>query len=225
MEFSKAEGAVNDGVPDGIREDLSDLETAEQRLNTLLLLNAEFDKLHQDEERANHSQGAAGMYNPVGSRNAFSILGLALGLLPPSGFFLRLVAEKGVDNGEGWVIGLFCLVVLASTLTGFLTGRLVGRIAAEVEEFSWPLMIAVLPFIGITWGILAGGAGGAFLFLIGAIPGAVIGAAVGCVALTAFTVVHRSLARGGEVERSHLIPLAFGVSGAIAAIFMGIPVS
>jgi hypothetical protein len=136
-----------------------------------------------------------------------------------------MLSGNGVREIELWLFLLFGLVVLGSSVCGFFTGKLVGKVVAEIEKFSWPLMIAVLPFIGITWGILAGGAGGAFVFVFGAIFGAVIGGAVGGFALTVFTVIHRLLGVNGEFEGGRLPPIAIGVSALAAAIILGFPVS
>jgi hypothetical protein len=196
----------------------SDLAAAERRLEALITLNAEFESENSGERRAPVSDLSA--YSKT-----YSFLGLSLGVIPSTAFFIRIFSESPGGRVEPWVFILFGLVVLGSSVCGYFTGKLVGRIVAEIETFSWPLMIALLPFIGVTWGILAGGAGGVFIFLFGAIPGAVIGGAVGAFAMTVFTILHRLLSVDGELRGGKLPPLAMGVSALAAALILGFPLS
>ena len=64
-------------------------------------------------------------------------------------------------------------------------------------------MILALPFLGLLWGIVSGGAGGIIVFIIGAFFGALLGGIVGSVALPAFTILHRSLKKGEMIELKH----------------------
>jgi hypothetical protein len=107
-------------------------------------------------------------------------------------------------------------------MVGFFSGRVIGRIAFELEKSSWSYMLSALPFIGMLWGILAGGAGGVIIFVVGAFFGAALGAAVGSVALPAFTVFHRLLKRGDELDRKHFLPIAFGITFIISAFILGL---
>ncbi|NNE98413.1 MAG: hypothetical protein HKN25_05255, partial [Pyrinomonadaceae bacterium] len=75
------------------------------------------------------------------------------------------------------------------------------------------------------WGVLSGGAGGLFIFLIGAVFGAMIGGMVGSVGLSAFAILHRILKRGDLMSRDLFYPLAFGVTFAICALILGLTVS
>ncbi len=83
-------------------------------------------------------------------------------------------------------------------------------------------MILALPFVGILWGILSGGAGGAVILLFGAIFGAILGGIVGSFALPVFTILHRLLKKGDQIERKHFLPLAFGITFIISAFMLGL---
>ncbi len=83
-------------------------------------------------------------------------------------------------------------------------------------------MLLVSPFVGMCWGILAGGAGGTIIFVVGALVGALLGAIVGALALPIFTVFHRLLKRGDQIEEKHFLPLAFGITLVISAFVLGL---
>lgn len=160
--------------------------------------------------------------NAVGYDRAFALLGASLGLLPPAAIFIK-AALNASSNEIGVFFLLTWLVTAGASATGYFTGKLVGRIVKELTEFSWPIFLLSLPFVGITWGILSGGVGGAFILLIGAIPGAVIGAAVGMAALPAFSLLHAALKDGEFIDKRKLYPAIFAVSGLIAALILGFP--
>lgn len=83
-------------------------------------------------------------------------------------------------------------------------------------------MLLALPFVGILWGILAGGAGGIIIFVVGAVFGAMLGAAVGSVALPVFAIFHRLLKTGEFIDRRQFLPLAFGITLIISAFILGL---
>ena len=83
-------------------------------------------------------------------------------------------------------------------------------------------MVLALPFVGILWGVIAGGAGGAIIFIVGAFFGALLGASVGGFALPFFVIFHRLFKSGDKIDRKHFLPLAFGVSFIISAFFLGL---
>ncbi len=65
-------------------------------------------------------------------------------------------------------------------------------------------------------------AGGTIIFVVGALVGALLGAIVGALALPIFTVFHRLLKRGDQIEEKHFLPLAFGTALAISAFVLGL---
>lgn len=91
-----------------------------------------------------------------------------------------------------------------------------------MENRSWNFMLSALPFIGILWGIITGGTGGIFIFLIGAVAGAVIAAMVGGIAVPAFAIFHRLLKKGEMIERNQFLPLALGITFIISAFILGL---
>lgn len=186
-------------------------EYAERRLTRLIALNEEFERSAREDESRNRT-----IVNGIDFERTYAFLGLCLGLLPPAAFFLRFVFE----GGNFAMLAIGSLVASFAALAGYFSGRTVGRVVRQLQDFSWPAMIAVLPFVGLLWGIVAGAAGGVFAFLFGAIPGAVIGGVVGFAALPVFAAIHRSVRVGEMIENRVLIPTAIGVAGAIAAAFL-----
>jgi hypothetical protein len=83
-------------------------------------------------------------------------------------------------------------------------------------------MVFALPFRGVLWGIITGGAGGIIVFFIGAFFGALLGSMVGSVALPAFTVFHRLLKKGDLMDARHFLPIGFGVTFIICALILGL---
>lgn len=163
------------------------------------------------------------MKRPLSTEKAFSYFGILLGTLPPATFFTRFLLDtNGFRNEEVWLIGVFAIVNLISSVVGYFSGKTISKIVRKLEKTSWTKMILALPFIGILWGILAGGAGGAVIFLIGAVFGAIIGAAVGSFALPVFTIFHRLLKKGEMIETKHFLPLAFGITFIICGFILGL---
>ena len=201
----------------------SDAELAKQRLDILLAANAETARQKSLFRSEREKTEAALMENPLSVEMTFAYFGLLLGAFPPLAMFIRFFAEKGMFRGEDfWIVGVLAIVNLITATVGFFSGKLVGRIVGELEKVSWSYMLFSLPFIGILWGTLTGGAGGAIIFVLGAFFGAALGAAVGAVALPAFTIFHRLLKRGDRFDRRHFLPLAFGITFIISAFILGL---
>ncbi|MCB1025086.1 MAG: hypothetical protein KDB79_11885, partial [Acidobacteria bacterium] len=120
-----------------------------------------------------------------------------------------------------WLVLLMLVVNLAAAAVGFFSGKVVGRIVFSLEKYPWPSMMFLMPFIGILWGMAAGGIAGLFIFVFGAIFGAVIGGAVGGVALPLFAAFHRMLKSGEMIERKVYLPVAFGITFVICAFILG----
>lgn len=200
-----------------------DDELARRRLDALLTINAETARektlFASEKERIE----ADLMKNPVSVERSFAYFGLLLGTFPPAAFFIRLLSDtRSLRAEDAWILGVVAIVILISSIVGFFSGKLIGKIVREFEKTSWTKMLLILPFIGILWGILSGGAGGIIIFVVGAVFGAAVGAAVGSFALPLFTVFHRILKRGDQIERKHFLPLAFGVAFIVSAFMLGL---
>jgi hypothetical protein len=159
----------------------------------------------------------------MSAEKTFAYFGLLLGTFPPLAIFIKFFSEKGIFRTEDfWVLGVIAIINLITAIVGYFSGKAVGKIVRELEKSSWSYMIFSLPFIGILWGIMAGGAGGIIIFVVGAFFGAVLGAMVGSVALPAFTIFHRLLKKGDQFESQHFLPLAFGIALVISAFILGL---
>jgi len=196
-------------------------ETALKNLSILLEINAENARekarFRSDKER----REAEALRRPLDPKKAFSYFGLMLGVLPPATIFTSFAVETDVLRNGVWVIGILLIMNLLSAVVGFFSGRWIGRMVAGLEKMSWTKMIVLLPFVGILWGFMAGGASGFVVFGFGAIFGAIIGGMVGAVALTAFGIFHRLLQRGRLIEAKHFLPLALGVTFCICSFILG----
>ena len=164
------------------------------------------------------------MRHPVSTEKAFAFFGLMLGSLPPAAIFFRILADKGLPNllDDLWIVPMLLITNVTAAIVGYFTGMKVATTVRYLHRLSLHRSMLLLPLIGILWGMAAGGAGGLFLFLIGALFGAVIGGTVGAVALPAFAVLHRSLKRGDVIELRQFLPLSFGITLTICAFILGL---
>jgi hypothetical protein len=160
------------------------------------------------------------MKNPLSPEETFAYFGLMLGTFPPLAFFLRCLFETAVF--AVWIVGIFLIITLITAVVGFFSGQFLAKVIRQAENFSWSGMILILPFIGLLWGIIVGGAGGAIVFIFGAIFGGVIGGIIGFIALPLFTIFHRLLKKGEMIENKHFFPVSFGVVFAISAFILGL---
>ena len=200
-----------------------ELYIAEKRLDSLLKLNKAFQRAVELSER--DRRPISGCFQlGMSSERIYSIFGLSLGVLPTVAIFGRFILAKlPIAPQDTWILLILLLCVAGTGSAGYVTGRLVGKIVREFENLPWLVMLPSLVFIGLLWGMIAGGAGGVFILIFGAIFGAAIGGAVGAVALPAFTVFHRSLKSGDHMDPGRALPLAIGIAGVIAAGFLGFP--
>lgn len=202
---------------------ISNDELTLQRLNALLAMNAENAREKSLFASEREKTEAELMKNPLSTEKSFSYFGVLLGTFPPAAFFLRFFSDtRAMRSEDAWILGVAAIVILISSTVGFFSGKLIGRIVRNFETMSWTKMILLLPFVGILWGIMSGGAGGVIIFVVGAIFGAFLGALVGSFALPAFTIFHRLLKRGDQIERKHFLPLAFGITFIISAFILGL---
>ena len=200
-----------------------DDELTRQRLDVLLKINAETlrekEMFADDRERLE----AELMAHPISTEKAFSYFGALLGALPPLALLTRFMLDtKGIRGEDAWLIGVFAIVNVVSAVVGYFSGRLIAKMVKNLEKSSWTTMILALPFVGIILGMMSGGAGGAVILLFGAIFGAIIGGMVGSFALPVFTIFHRLLKKGDQIERKHFLPLAFGITFIISAFMLGL---
>ncbi len=163
------------------------------------------------------------MSNPLSVEKSFSYFGLMLGSILPASIILKVVIDNGNLSGEdlGFLM-LFAVANVGSAIAGYFSGKNIGKIIFELEKTSWHRMLLIVPFVGILWGLISGGAGGLFLFVIGALFGGILGGMVGGIALPAFTVLHRILKRGDKIESKYFYPIGFGITFTISALIFGL---
>lgn len=200
-----------------------DDQSTKERLDLLVSANREYS--HQEEIfRSDEEKLEADlMKNPLTNEQAFSYFGFLLGLFPPAAIFAKFIIESGGlrNNEDFWVIFLLMLVNTVSAVVGFYSGKIIGKLVLALENQTWHKMMLTLPFLGFLWGIISGGIGGVFLFIVGAVFGGMIGGAVGAVALPVFTVFHRILKRGDKIEFNLFTPIALGITLIISALILG----
>lgn len=196
---------------------------ARERLERLLAVNAETAREKSLFRSEQEKTAAELMKNPLSAEQAFAYFGLLLGTFAPLAMFIRFFSEKGIFRPEdAWILGVVAVINLISATVGYFSGKFIGRIVAELEKSSWINMLLALPFVGIFWGILAGGAGGIIVFGFGAIFGAALGALVGAFALPVFTILHRLLKIGDCLDRRDFLPTAFGIAFVVSAFILGL---
>ena len=200
----------------------SEFADIQERLDILLEANEQIARQKAMFKNEREWLEAEAMRRPVNTEKAYSYLGLMLGTLPPASLFIRVAIGSRVLQSDGaWFVIVLLFVNAASAAAGFFSGKFIGRAARQIETYRWWAMLAVAPLLGILWGMIAGGAGGLIIFLIGAFFGALIGGIVGAVALPIFAVFHRVLKRGDVIEYSHFLPLALGITLTICSFILG----
>jgi hypothetical protein len=205
--------------------DFANISNQSERLTEILNANAEIanDKLlyHNSLEKAEHDL----MKNPITNEKAFAKLGLLLGTFPPMLLFGNFLYEVTLRPPTNPVLPVLFLIFVnvVCAIAGYYSGKkIISQLVRKVENFSWLSMILLMPLIGILWGTITGGIGGLLIFIVGAIPGAIIASMVGSTALTTFTIFHRLLKRGDSIEQKHFLPLAFGITATICAFILGL---
>jgi len=223
MEYGNTQVANRQINPASIADLDGTNEFVRQRLDLLLQANAEITREKSTFFSEREKLEALMMKNPLSIDKTFAYLGLLLGTFPPAALFTRLFIDARIFRGEDvWILGIVAIVILISALTGYFSGKFIGNVVFELEKLSWSKMLTTLPFVGILWGIMAGGAGGIIIFGVGAFFGALIGSLVGAAALPFFSIFHRLLKRGDKMENKHFLPLAFGIAFIISAFFLGL---
>lgn len=203
--------------------DRHQLESDNARLESLIAANQEILEQKRNSHLEIESLEKEIMKRPVSSAMAYSVFGAVFGFLPTVVILGRIFFEKG-RIPEAWP--LISTLILASTLVtslaGFLTGSLASKAVDKIFKKNLLTILLVLPLIGASWGFVSGMTGGVFLFFIGAVPGAVIGAVGAAVALPLFAAIHHNLQKDGHVELKHLLPTVLGISLSAAAFVLGL---
>lgn len=197
--------------------------SANARIEFLLEQNRQYAKISKSGISEVEQLEAKLLKNPISTESAVSQLGLFTGLIPTSALFISfaLMAAGPFEPGAIAIVLMIVAAVATTSAVGYYSGPYFGKALKDMEQRSWPLMLATLPFIGMTWGLLAGSLGGIFLFGIGAIFGGVIGSVVGTIVLTAFGIAHRILKKDDMIESNQFLPLAIGINAVIVAFVLG----
>lgn len=157
------------------------------------------------------------MRSPLSSPESFARFGTLLGLLPPAAVLHKII---GYDLFPlNLVMITICCVVGRSA--GFYLSRQAQEETSDFRLPSWMRTLLAAVVLGFGWGVVTGAAGGVFFFGIGAFFGIFCAIPVGILGYAAFTSLHALFARNGFIEANRLWPLAFGVSGTIAALILG----
>ena len=201
----------------------ADRSLNETRLNWLINENhrAALDRslYRNDRERLE----AATMRRPVKISQAYRSFGFMLGSTPPAALVVKLAANTNRFDVEAF--GFAMLVVLGGLVAGtagYLSGKLTAKTVKRAERFSFPNRAALIAFVGMTWGIACGAAGGLVIFLIGAIPAAFIGGVTAAISLPIFSTVLDLVRRGDRVAFGHFLPLALGIVLTMIAFVFGL---
>jgi hypothetical protein len=161
---------------------------------------------------------------PLPMRQAYALFGLLLGTCPPAAIFIK-ACGYGIAMGQRDSSGAIALCLVMNVICAFVggwAGSALARKIGELERDSWIKMLIFSPLMGLAWAIPTGAAGGAIVFLIGSIFGAIVAMPVGLLAFVMFMPLHRLLARGGMIDARHFWPLACGVVMFISALILGI---
>lgn len=162
------------------------------------------------------------MRRPVSIERSYALFGLLLGSLPSAAIFYRILDNNPARHFDP----LASLLILGMYIVCCLAGRFIGSrlspMILRVARGSWKRMLIWSPLVGLLWGASVGAMGGAVLFGIGAIPGAICAIPVGLLAFSLFMPLHRLLAHGGMIEAQHLWPLACGVTLTLTALILGL---
>jgi hypothetical protein len=196
-----------------------DGELIQQRLNSLLTINAETARRKAMYASDREKLESELMTNPLSLEKTFSYFGLILGAFPPAAMFLRFAIDGKMD---GWMFGVMFIINLISAIVGFFSGKVIAKTVRFFETKSWSAMILMMPLIGLLWGMVSGGAGGIIVFIFGAFFGAILGGIVGSIALPVFTIFHRLMKKGENIEFKHFLPIAFGVTFVICGFILGL---
>ncbi len=193
------------------------------RLNALLAENAEFARRRVLYRSYQEEIDALSMRSPLTAKQAYGYLGLFLGILPPAAYFIRM-GGYGIDPNFYNPVPFFLLFFMNAVcaLVGWKMGKVLGDNIQKLERSSWSKMFGFVSLLALVWAAATGFAGGAIVFLIGGLFGAVFAAPVALAGFLMFAVVHRLMERGHLIEKANVLPMAVGISLIISAFILGL---
>ncbi|HEV8593066.1 MAG TPA: hypothetical protein VGQ55_13255 [Pyrinomonadaceae bacterium] len=163
------------------------------------------------------------MRRPVKISKAYRYFGLMLGAIPPAAIVIKIAATESVIRpGQIAFLLLIAFAGMVTGLVGYFSGKLTAKTVKRTEKFALPNRAALIAFIGMTWGIACGTAGGVFIFVIGAFPAAFIGAVAGFVTLPIFATLLNFARSGDRVALSRFLPISLGIVLSIAGFILGL---
>lgn len=154
---------------------------------------------------------------------AYRWFGAFLGLFPPAAIFSNFLFSS--SGGEKvWLFPILLCVAMNAVccLVGRHAGFYCGHLLGDPRRHSGSGLVFKSVLLAVLWAVLTGGAGGAVVYGIGAIFGAMFALPVAIVAFPVFALLHRLHARGGMIEERNFWPLAFGVPGVVAALILSL---
>ncbi|HKX84966.1 MAG TPA: hypothetical protein VJL58_12145 [Pyrinomonadaceae bacterium] len=166
---------------------------------------------------------AEAMRRPVTISKAYRWFGLMLGSVPPAAMVAKAAANSGQFEVEAFGFALLILLAgLAAGIVGYFSGKLTANTVKRAERFSMPNRAVLIAFVGMTWGIACGAAGGVLIFIFGAIPAAFIGGITAALALPIFATLLSTVRAGNHVALSHFLPISLGIVLSIVAFIFGL---
>jgi hypothetical protein len=171
--------------------------------------------------RAREEARALSMANPRTPAQAYTLLGMLLGLLPPAAMFGRFLASTNAwTDKETGLLAVCVAMNIICCAVGRRVGSWLGDRTGDPRARTWPELLLIAAFFGFVWGLITGGSGGVIVFGIGALAGMSCAIPVALAGFLLFAPLHRLLSHGGMIEARHLRPLALGVAGVIAALIL-----
>ncbi len=164
------------------------------------------------------------MRRPLTTERAYALFGLLLGALPPAAIVLRIALFS--QRGGSSLAELFYLLLFGLPMTAIcaVVGRHMGRklapSLARAERGRWFTSLLYSVAAGLAWACATGAAGGAVIFLFGALSGLVCALPFGLAGFLLFTICHRLLMRGGMIDARHFWPIACGITLSCAALIL-----
>ena len=166
------------------------------------------------------------MRQPLTTARAYALFGLLLGVLPPAAIVFRLAWMCLRGQSDSATLALFYILLFGLPMTaicalaGRYAGRRLGPMLARAERRRWPATLLCALAAGFIWACVTGAAGGAVVFVLGALYGLLCALPFGLAGFLLFTICHRLLARGGMMEARHFWPVACGIALSCAALIL-----